>query len=563
MQRFERYLQAMRSVLGIVGLMVCTTVWAGDAETELPPSLWGVVEAGLSGPVSTEEENASQELTESRLAEQAYLDGSERPGEPDSALYLSPEKVLKAPETQGPVLELSGFDLPIVHNDIVQKWMDYFQGRGKNWFERCLARKSAWEAMVYETFDEAGLPHDLIYVAMIESGFSNHAHSHAAAVGMWQFIAPTARGYGLRLDYWVDERKNPMLATQAAARYYDDLFRQFEDWSLSMAVYNTGPSRVRRAMRKHGTRDYWVLVEKRSLPPETRDYVGKVMAAAILSHDPAKYGFVIAAPQAPWRFEEVSIEGSVSLAVIARCAGVGLKDLEDLNPMFLRGATPPEVSTVVRVPAGTKETFTAAFAKLPDSEKLSYARHTVGKGEALGVIAERYGVSTQSIVAFNRLPNANKIRVGMELVIPVSVGTEPAKAVPAETEPAKAVPAETEPAKAVPAGRRVVTIRIKSGDNLSTLALRHGVSRQEIMDWNNISDPDRLQMGQELSLYGTAGPKASSSEPAAPQNYKVKAGDSLYSIARAHSISVVDLKKWNGLSSDTIQPGQLLKVGAP
>jgi hypothetical protein len=116
MQRFERYLQAMRSVLGIVGLMVCTTVWAGDAETELPPSLWGVVEAGLSGPVSTEEENASQELTESRLAEQAYLDGSERPGEPDSALYLSPEKVLKAPETQGPVLELSGFDLPIVHN---------------------------------------------------------------------------------------------------------------------------------------------------------------------------------------------------------------------------------------------------------------------------------------------------------------------------------------------------------------------------------------------------------------------------------------------------------------
>jgi membrane-bound lytic murein transglycosylase D len=543
MQRFERYLQAMRSVLGIVGLMVCTTVWAGDAETELPPSLWGVVEAGLSGPVSTEEENASQELTESRLAEQAYLDGSERPGEPDSTLYLSPEKVLKAPETQGPALELSGFDLPIVHNDIVQKWMDYFQGRGKNWFERCLARKSAWEAMVYETFDEAGLPHDLIYVAMIESGFSNHAHSHAAAVGMWQFIAPTARGYGLRLDYWVDERKNPMLATQAAARYYDDLFRQFEDWSLAMAVYNTGPSRVRRAMRKHGTRDYWVLVEKRSLPPETRDYVGKVMAAAILSHDPAKYGFVITDPQSPWRFEEVSIEGSVSLAVIARCAGVGLKDLEDLNPMFLRGATPPKVSTVVRVPAGTKETFTAAFAKLPDSEKLSYARHTVVKGEALGVIAERYDVSTQSIVEFNRLPNANKIRVGMELVIPVPVGTEPAKA--------------------VPAGRRVVTIRIKSGDNLSTLALRHGVTRQEIMDWNNISDPDRLQMGQELSLYGTAGPNASSPEPAAPQNYKVKAGDSLYSIARAHSMSVVDLKKWNGLSSNTIQPGQLLKLGAP
>lgn len=542
MQGFERYLQAMRSVLGIVGLMVCSSVWAEDVETEAPPSLWGVVEAGLSGPVSVEEEKASQELTESRLAEQTYLDGSERPGEPDATLYLTPEKVLKAPEPQVNGLDLSGFDLPIVHNEIVQKWMDYFQGRGKNWFQRYLARKSAWEPMVYATFDKAGLPRDLIYVAMIESGFSNHAHSHAAAVGMWQFIAPTARGYGLRLDYWVDERKDPMLATQAAGRYYDDLFRQFEDWSLAMAVYNTGPSRVRRAMRKHGTRDYWVLVEKRSLPPETRDYVGKVMAAAILSHDPAKYGFVVTDPQSPWRFEEVSVEGSVSLAVIARCAGVDLKDLEDLNPMFLRGATPPKVSTVVRVPAGTKETFTAVFAKLPDSEKLSYARHTVAKGEALGVIAERYDVSTQSIVEFNRLPNANKIRVGMELVIPVPVGTEPVKA--------------------APAGRRVVTIRIKSGDNLSTLAVRHGVTRQEIMDWNNISDPDRLQMGQELSLYGSAGPSAPAA-PAAPKDYKVKAGDSLYSIARAHSMSVVDLKKWNGLSSNTIQPGQVLKLGAP
>jgi membrane-bound lytic murein transglycosylase D len=520
-----------------VFLMTSTVALAEDPEGDAPPSLWGVVEAGLSGPVSVEEEQASKELQEARAAEQILLHGNERPGEPDATLYVAPEKVLTPPATPAFQLDASEFDFPVVHNEIVQKWMDYFQGRGKVWFGRYLERKSAWEPMVYATLDAAGLPQDLIHVAMIESGFSNHAHSHAAAVGMWQFIAPTARGYGLRLDYWVDERKDPVLSTQAATRFYGDLFEQFKDWNLAMAAYSTGPARVRRAIRKHGTRDYWVLVDKRSLPPETRDYVGKVMAAAILSHDPIKYGFDIKKPQAPWRFEEVSIEGSVSLSVIAGCAGVKLEDLETLNPMFLRGATPPKVTSVVRVPAGTKETFVTAFEKLPDSEKLSYARHTVAKGEALGLIAEQYGVSAQAIVEFNRLPNANKIRVGMELVIPVPAGVKPV----------------------APAGRRVVTIRVKNGDNLSTLAVRHGVTRKEIMDWNNITDPDRLQMGQKLSLYGSAAPAA----PAPPKEYKVQAGDSLYTIARAHTVAVDDLKKWNGLSSNTIQPGQMLKLGAP
>jgi membrane-bound lytic murein transglycosylase D len=536
MGSFEGYLQAMRCFLKFAVLLMTSTL-AFAEDTDQPPSLWGVVEAGLSGPVSVEEEQASQELKDARAAEQTLLDGNERPGVPDATLYVTPEKVLEPLAAPGFQIDPSQFDLPIVHNEIVQKWMDYFQGRGKVWFGRYLERKSAWEPMISAEFDAAGLPRDLIYVAMIESGFSNHAHSQAAAVGMWQFIAPTARGYGLRLDYWVDERKDPVLATQASARYQGDLFRQFEDWSLAMAAYNTGPSRVRRGLRKHGTRDYWVLVEKRALPAETRDYVGKVMAAAILAQDPARYGFDVKNPHSPWRFEEVSVEGSVSLSVIADCAGVKLTDLEALNPKFLRGATPPKVTTVVRVPTGTKDAFAEAFDKLPDSEKLSYVRHTVAKGEALGRIAERYGISTRAIVEFNRLPNANKIRVGMELVIPVPEGAE----------------------SVAPAGRRVVTIRVKRGDTISTLAVRHGVTRKEIMQWNNITNPDRLQMGQELSLYGKAGPAA----PAPPKTYKIRPGDSLYTIARAHSLSVADLKKWNRLSSNTIQPGQILKLGAP
>jgi membrane-bound lytic murein transglycosylase D len=294
-------------------------------------------------------------------------------------------------------------------------------------------------------------------------------------------------------------------------------------------------------MRKHGTRDYWVLVEKRALPAETRDYVGKVFAAAILAKDPKRYGFEIKNPQEPWQFEEVAVKGSVSFSVIARCAGVDLEAIETLNPMFLRGATPPNVSSVIRVPAGSKETFVAAFDKLPVSERLSYTRHTVASGEALGVIAERYGVSLQSIVEFNKLPNANRIRVGMELVIPMAEGVEPQAGSTASN-----------------AGRRIVSIRVKSGENLSTLALRHGVRRQDIIDWNQLSNPDKLQIGQELTLYGNAAPNT----PPAPKSYRVKAGDSLYAIGLAQELSVDELKRWNGLSSNRIQPGQILKLGS-
>ena len=200
MAPFEGYLQPMRCVLTwmILAILAPSASHADEAENESSPNLWDVVEAGLSGPVSVEEELASDELRESRFAEQAYVDGDERPGEADASLYVQPTEVLSEPDPSALQIDSSAYDLPVVHNDIVQKWMDYFQGRGKVWFTRYLERKSAWEPMINATLGEAGLPKDLIHVAMIESGFSNHAHSHAAAVGMWQFIAPTGRGYGYR-----------------------------------------------------------------------------------------------------------------------------------------------------------------------------------------------------------------------------------------------------------------------------------------------------------------------------------------------------------------------------
>ncbi|MEC7241447.1 MAG: LysM peptidoglycan-binding domain-containing protein [Myxococcota bacterium] len=520
---------------------------AAQEEPTEPPSLWTVLEAGMVGPISVEEEEASLELLEARSAEQAYLDGGERPGEPDAAMYEDPQSVAEAVSAAPFDLDPTEFDIPVTYNANVQKWMDYFQGRGKTWFTRYLERKAAWEPMIHAVMDEAGLPRDLIHVAMIESGFSNHAHSHAAAVGMWQFIASAGRGYGLRVDYWLDERKDPFLATQAASRFYTDLHRQFEDWWLAMAAYNTGPGRVRRAVRNEGTRDYWELVDKKALHPETRDYVGKIIAAAILAKSPEQFGFEVNSPQEPWEFEEVEVEGSVSIPVIAECAGADVENIETLNPKLLRGATPPQVTTVIRIPVGSKERFSEQLASLPEEERLSYARHTVARGEALSLIAERYGVTTDSIVAFNRLENANRIRVGMELVIPVPMGPGEASS-------------QTSSARTGTAQRRPVTIRIQAGDNISTLAETHGVTSSEIMEWNGITDPNRLQVGQEIRLYGEA--QTVDAQPTSPRTYTVASGDSLYSIARAHGLSVGDLKAFNGLRSNTIQPGQVLKLGA-
>jgi len=561
MHAFKRYLKPMYRVFcSFFFAVLCSSVSiAEEDENNSAPDLWDVVEAGLSGPVSEEENQASEELQEARFAEQSYLDGGERPGEPDASIYVEPLETVSKQDEQRFKLDDAQFDIPVVYNDIVQKWMDYFQGRGKVWFTRYLERKSAWKPMVDGVFGEAGMPKDLIHVAMIESGFSNHAHSHASAVGMWQFIASVGRAYGLRVDYWIDARKDPFLATKAAAKFYGDLYRQFDDWWLAMAAYNTGPSRVRRGMKKYDTKDYWLLVKKKAIPPETRDYVGKVIAAAILSKNPEKYGFKIAKPHTPWRFEEVEVSGSVSLSVIARCAGVPSEKVDDLNPMLLRDATPPGVKSVVRIPVGTKESFLKAFAELPEKDRLSYARHTVESGEVLGVIAEKYGVSTKAVVEFNRLPNEHKIRVGMVLVIPVPSGS-----IDESLQGLGSSPVKAESKK-----RKRKTISVKPGDSLSVLAQRHGVREKDLVAWNKIKDPNSLSVGQKLSIHGSAPSDVSAKQKQAKKkptkktvHYTVKSGDTLYGIALKNKVSVDQIKAWNNLSSNTIQPGQKLKVGA-
>ncbi len=245
------------------------------------------------------------------------------------------------------------FDLPVTYNQHVRTWINHFQGPGRRWFERWLSRSHRYMPSMKRTLVEAGLPQDLIYVAMIESGFSPRAVSTASAVGYWQFIAPTANRYGLKTDWWLDERRDYRKSTRAAARYLSDLYRMFDSWYLAAAAYNMGEGRLRRLIERHKTRDFWILAQKRDFPRETRDYIPKILAAMIIAKAPHLYGFDNITPMAPMSYEYFYVPGGTDLVLLAEHLGVQENTLKRINPELVKGFVPTFVNSHrIRIPQG-------------------------------------------------------------------------------------------------------------------------------------------------------------------------------------------------------------------
>lgn len=247
------------------------------------------------------------------------------------------------------------FDFPVTYNHAVKNWIKHFQTRGKRSFKTWLERSSRYAPYIQKELEKNDIPQDLLYVAMIESGFSPRAHSSANAVGIWQFIAPTARRYGLKVNWWVDERKNFTKATHAAIRYKKDLYKMFHSWHLVSASYNTGENRIARLIKKHGTNSFWELAEKKTLSNETINYVPKIIAATLIARSPALYGFKDLKYRVPYRFEETEVPGGTDLNNLAQYIGVKKKYLKDLNPDLIKGFIPREINTHrIKVPVGSK-----------------------------------------------------------------------------------------------------------------------------------------------------------------------------------------------------------------
>lgn len=457
-------------------------------------------------------------------------------------------------------LDPSVFDLPLVVTDQVLLWMLYFAEPAQGTYERWVARSAEWGPMILSTLAEEGLPSDLLYLSMIESGFKPKAVSPASAAGLWQFMRPTARAMGLTIDNYVDERMDPVRSTQAAARYITYLYKRFDDWYLAMAAYNGGEGRVSRAIKRTGTMDYWALCEQKELPTETCNYVPKILAAMVLGDDPSRYGFQID-PETPMVYDTVEVPGGVSLEVVALCADSDLDELLRLNPELRRPFTPPGRSLYpTRVPLGSSEGFLSRFDDIPQEQKTGVI-HVVASGENPWTISRTYGITVDDLLRANDIQDAKRIQIGAELVIPgFGAVTKTAKSSP------KASPSKARKSKASTSAKSSTTASAASaprgaarvhavgkGESLWSISQAYGISMADLKSWNGLSS-NTLQIGQPLKIYGVAS--------GGNNTYTVKAGDSLWSIARGHGMSVEEIKHLNGLRSDRLKPGDTLRVRA-
>lgn len=329
------------------------------------------------------------------------------------------------------------WDIPVVRNAPVERFIGIFSGRQQDRMALYLKRSGRYEGMIRAKLREKGMPEDLLYLSMIESGFNPTARSHAQAVGLWQFIEETGERYGLRVDGYVDERKHPEKSTDAALRYLGDLHEQFGSWYLAAAAYNSGEGRVGRVMKqvtgkqKGHDADFWRI--RGRLPKETREYVPLMVAAALIGKEPQKYGLGGVQRWLPLEHDEVQVPAGTRLALVAEAVGVSENELKRLNPHLVRAMTPPgKKAYAVRVPRGRTQQYAANFTgvqtraaekaaqerRVEQRRLAAVRRHTVRRGESLWTIARRYDTTVKKVQAANRLGSRSRIRPGQRLVIP-------------------------------------------------------------------------------------------------------------------------------------------------
>lgn len=387
------------------------------------------------------------------------------------------------------------YDIPLAYNEAVAEYLAFFTGPGRRWFSVWLEREGRYGPVLRSILRSHGLPEDLVYLAMIESGFSTQAVSRAKAVGPWQFIEATARRYGLRVDFWVDERRDPVKSTHAAARFLAALHEVFGDWYLAWAGYNAGPGRVSRAIREYETEDFWELAaQPDAFRQETRHYVPKLIAAALIAKHPEHFGFRALASHEVFDWEEVEVPDATDLDLVARLTGVSTSVLREYNPELRQWATPPvpkgQPPYRLRVPRGKAEGFAVAYAQIPPSKRFTFRSYQVQKGDTLGHIARMFRTSIDELMRSNQIRDPRRLRIGQMLMIPI-----PPDALPAGAKRPSA-PSAPEPRATASGDHHVLSV----GETLSEVAARYGVSVEQLLRLNEIDDPRRVRAGTRLRI---------------------------------------------------------------
>ena len=465
-------------------------------------------------------------------------------------------------------------DLPLMMTDQVAGYISYFSSRGRGSFEHAFARSGRYHDMMVSILKEEGVPQDLIYLAQAESGFQPLAVSRAGARGIWQFMGSRGRGYGLQRSLWVDDRQDPEKSTRAAARHLKDLYKQFGDWYLAMAAYNSGPGTVQAAVRRTGYADFWELYRRNVLPKETRNYVPIILAVTIMTKNLSQYGFDDVSMDEPTAFDTVTVNYPVDLRLVADCVDATPAQLQQLNPSLLRLSTPKEGTFELHLPVGTKEQYQTAIAAIPAGMRLWWRYPTVHSSDTLASLARNYHTTTKSIVEANHL-DGMELQADAKVIIPVAPGKHPLS-------------------DTATYARRITRYKVRKGDTVQTVAENFGVPALMVRRWNGLRG-DSLRGRTVLALHlpvtpssesastasskpahhgktaSTASAKVSARKAAKSQeeadssqqpsvlHHTVKSGETLYSIATTYKTTVDALKRNNG-NVAVLRPGMILVV---
>jgi membrane-bound lytic murein transglycosylase D len=504
---------------------------------------------------SPSKEGSPTEIAESASPE-AELTESKRAHQIEN---YSIDEVLKVEEPNTSALyDNSRYDFPITMNSRVEGWIDYFTGRGRPHMERYLGRSSRYIPLMKQILKREGLPEDLVYLALIESGFNLRAKSRARAVGPWQFIRGTGKRYGLRIDGWLDERQDPVRSTEAAASYLKDLYLMFESWYLAAAAYNAGEYKIMRSISATKTNNFWNIAQTSHLRRETKDYVPKLIAASIIAKNPEKYGFEEIAYLDPLEYETVPVNFSVSLKKIAELVDAPVEELEDLNPQLRRGVVPPQMANYeIRVPVGSRALVERAVAAMKGN--LSVAQldreYEIRRGDTLTTVARRHRISKADLAAANGMgaTSREKLEPGSTLLIPKN---------------AKQV-AEVQ----TPKGSSTEHI-VQSGESLWSIAEQYNVTIGDLFEWNDL-DNAKIFPGRKIAVHAKNGAEAAVQKVRTPQSvvsgpadsggfvdHRVQSGETVWSIAEKYSVSVRQIYRWNAMRRSRINPGDTLKIKA-
>ncbi|RKY51963.1 MAG: hypothetical protein DRP93_08975 [Candidatus Neomarinimicrobiota bacterium] len=447
------------------------------------------------------------------------------------------------------ILEDRDGHVPIIINSRVETSIKMFTSKRRGDIQKWIKTKAIYERLFRKILRENGVPEEFIYLSMLESEMRTDALSYVGAMGQWQFMNYTGKSFGLKYDYWVDERRDPIKATEAAAKYLLYLYEEFNDWYLVMAAYNAGEGRIGRSVRYENTRDYWKM---KTLPRATRKYVPRIMAVAAISMDPEKYGFTDYKPKSMWGdFDTLTLDQSYELEKIARVCGIKYDELREMNPE-LRKLNTPAYKYTIRLPKGKRAILEREILVMEVSP--THIVYKVRSGDTLSEIALKYGMTVQDIVKANKLKSKSKIFIGQKLILPQG-GSSYLTSGSTYTGKTSSFSSSGKPD--LSASHRKIVYTVKSGDTLGDIAEVYDTRASRIRVWNGLVYGEFIHPNQKLTIWV---PKGNSYQTIA-QYYTVKRGDSFEKIAGKYGLSMNELKKLNpNMNYSKIYPGDKIRI---